>query len=87
MGKLFEGITSNFQTAIEEAAKEAAQKAAKEAAKEATERAEKITRHIAKMLMNKHSGVEISQFLMEEFGLSEEQAEEEYNKMIDYLNE
>lgn len=87
MGKLFEGITFNFQTAIEEAAKEAAQKAAKEAAKEATERAEKITRHIAKMLMNKHSGVEISQSLMEEFGLSEEQAEEEYNKMIDYLNE
>lgn len=83
MGKLFEGITFNFQTAIEEAAKEAAQKAAKEA----TERAEKITRHIAKMLMNKHSGVEISQSLMEEFGLSEEQAEEEYNKMIDYLNE
>lgn len=87
MGRLFEGVTFNFQTAIAEAAKEAAEEAAKEAAKEATERTEKITRHIAKMIMNNHSDVETKQSLMEKFGLSEEQAEEEYTKMIEYLKE
>lgn len=75
MGRLFEGVTFNFQTAIKEAAEKAA-----EAEKEL-----KITRYIAKLIMNKYSDIEIKESLIREFSLSEEQAEEEYRKMADYI--
>ena len=69
MGRLFEGVTFSFQTAIKEAAEEAG----------------KITRHVAKMVMNQCSEIEVRESLIKEFDLSEEQAEEEYRQMIEYL--
>lgn len=109
MGRLFEGVTFDFQAArkeLEEKAEaaEAEAKAAKEkveaakakveAAKAEAETAKaeaevvkakadlelNITRHIAKMLMGKHSEDEIKKSLQQKFGLSEEQADTEYKK-------
>lgn len=88
MGRLFEGVTFSFQTAIKEAAEKAAEEAAKEAKEKADKEAEeelKITRYIAKMLLNRSADVEIKKSLMKEFNISEEKAEEKYKQMIDYL--
>lgn len=86
MGRLFEGVTFDFQAAKKEAAEKAAKEATEKAAKEA-EQEIKITRHIAKMLMNQYSEPEIIKSLMKDFNLSEEQSEEELRKMMEFLEE
>lgn len=94
MGRLFEGVTFDFQAAVKEAAEKAAEKAAKEAAKEATKKATEeaaieaakeleISRLIVKMLMNQRSDIEIKESLEETFSLSKEQAEEAYRKRVE----
>lgn len=77
MGRMFEGVTFSFKTAIEEAAEAAAK-----AAKSETERELKISRHIARMLAKRSSDEEIKDSLMQEFDLSAEEAEEEYRKTL-----
>ena len=120
MGRLFEGVTFDFQAARKEfeetatkakeeaeAAKMKAEIARKEmetarkemetarkemeTARKETETAKEevktvkteaeIARHIAKMLINGFSGDEIKKSLQQEFALSEERAEKEYEKV------
>ncbi len=117
MGRLFEGITFDYQAEmrkmreareaaekeIEAAEKEieaARQEAQREAQREAQKEVEavqreaqkeieaarqelKISRYIAKMLSGDHSVSEIKASLKQEFGLSEEQADEAYQKAIE----
>ncbi len=90
MGRLFEGVTFDFQAAVREAAEKAAKEAAEEAAKEAAEKAAKeaakeleISRCIVKMVMNRCSDIEIREALKVEFSLSNEQAEEAYRKRVE----
>lgn len=93
IGMLFDSVTFSFKKAIEEAAAEAKAKAEVEKA-EAVAKAEaeikavaenmlRITKCIAKMLANGHSDTEIKVALQQAFGLTKEQAEEEYQKVIE----
>lgn len=108
MGRLFEGITFDYQAEMRKMreATEAAQKQAEaskreyeaakqehEAAKQEREAAKrdieaakqelKISRYIAKMLSGNYSVSEIKTSLKQEFGLSEEQADEEYRRAME----
>lgn len=98
MGRLFEGITFDYQAEMRkmrearEAAKreiEAARQRAQqeiEAAKKIEEKANqeiKYSSHIARMALAHYTASEIKNSLMEEFGLSKEEAEEEYRRVAE----
>ncbi len=95
MGRLFEGITFSYQDEInkmraarEEMEKEmesVREKAQKEAQKEveAARRENRMISHIYKMLIHHHSAEEIKNSLIQEFGLSEQEAGEEYQKAVE----
>lgn len=51
--------------------------------KEIAENKLRTTKYIAKMLVNGHSDSEIKEALQQEFGFTEEQAEEEYRKAVE----
>ncbi len=94
MGRLFEGITFDYQAEMRkmrEAREEAERKieAAEqeiEAAKKIEEKANqeiKYSSHIARMALAHYTASEIKNSLMEEFGLSKEEAEEEYRRVAE----
>ncbi|MCM1127443.1 MAG: Rpn family recombination-promoting nuclease/putative transposase [Lachnospiraceae bacterium] len=84
MGRLFEGVTFDFQAAKREMEEEARAKARAEvrAEVETTERELRIAKYIIKMLINSHSEKEIQEALQKEFGLSEKEAEEKYQAAV-----
>ena len=105
MGRLFEGITFDYQAEMRkmreareeaereiEAARQRAQqeieaaKQEREAAKKIEEKANqevKYSSHIARMALAHYTASEIKNSLMEEFGLSKEEAEEEYRRVAE----
>ena len=116
MGRLFEGITFDYQAEMRkmreateaaereiEAARQSAQQeieAARQSAQQEIEAAEqkkieaqkieeianqtvKFSNHIARMALAHHTASEIKNSLMEEFGLSKEEAEKEYQRVIE----
>lgn len=82
MGKLLGALLYNMEQP-EEKTEEAAKARAEAAMRAVTENALRITKYIAKMLANGHSDTEIKEALQHEFGLTREQAEEEYQKAIE----
>ena len=116
MGRLFEGITFDYQAEMRkmreateaaereiEAARQSAQQeieAARQSAQQEIEAAEqkkieaqkieeianqtvKFSNHIARMALDHHTASEIKNSLMEEFGLTKEEAEKEYQRVIE----
>lgn len=116
MGRLFEGITFDYQAEMRkmreateaaereiEAARQSAQQeieAARQSARQEIEAAEqkkieaqkieeianqtvKFSNHIARMALDHHTASEIKNSLMEEFGLTKEEAEKEYQRVIE----
>ncbi len=87
MGRLFEGITFSYQDEINKmrAAREEMESAREEAQREAesARRESRMMSHIYKMLIHHHSADEIKNSLIQEFGLSEKKAEEEYQKAVE----
>lgn len=87
MARLFENVKMDIQAERREA--EEARREAEEAQREAVEaqrKAEnsiKIYKHILKMLKNKSAESEIKESLMQNFSLTKEQAEEEYQKAFE----
>ncbi len=91
-----EAMKKEAEKEIEEARKEARKEAQKEAQKEARKEIEEAQKeveaarresrmmsHIYKMLIHHHSADEIKNSLIQEFGLSEKKAEEEYQKAVE----
>lgn len=105
MGRLFEGITFDYQAEMQKMreATEAAEReieAARQSAQQEIEAAEqkkieaqkiekianqtvKFSNHIARMVLAHHTASEIKNSLMEEFGLTKEEAEKEYQRVIE----
>lgn len=97
MGRLFEGVTFDFQKEIKKAGEKAREEAREEARKEAQEQMQEklqeklqemrqenmVARHIAKMLLQQRPINEIKDSLKQVFNLTEEQVEEEYQKIVE----
>lgn len=96
MGRLFENVTFDFQEekrkareqarreGLEEGREEGRKEGREEGRKEGIEEAQKelsITRRIAKMA-KQYSAEEIQEDIMQLFGISRDQAEEEYRKVF-----
>lgn len=85
MGRLFENVTFDFQEEKRKAREEARREGLEEGRAEGKAEAQRevdITRRIAK-LSKRLSAIEIQKDIMKEFGLSKEQAAEEYRKVFE----